>query len=78
MQAAPRGLGMARYLKTGITETAAAEADAQVRAKVEEIIADVKARGDAAVRHWSETFDNWSPETLWLDRFARFEICDDD
>ena len=68
MQAAPRGLGMARYLKTGITETAAAEADAQVRAKVEEIIADVKARGDAAVRHWSETFDNWSPESFYLSK----------
>jgi histidinol dehydrogenase len=41
---------MARYLKTGITEDAAAEADAQVRATVEEIIADIKKRGDDAVR----------------------------
>lgn len=44
---------MARYLDTGITEDAAAEADAKVRAIVEEIIADVKARGDAAGRDWS-------------------------
>jgi sulfopropanediol 3-dehydrogenase len=57
---------MARYLKTGITEDAAAEADAQVRATVEEIIADVKKRGDAAVRDWSMKFDNWGPEDFRL------------
>ncbi len=57
---------MARYLKTGITEDAAAEADAKVRAIVEEIIADVKARGDAAVRDWSIKFDNWGPADFRL------------
>jgi sulfopropanediol 3-dehydrogenase len=57
---------MARYLKTGITEDAAAEADAQVRATVEEIIADVKRRGDAAVRDWSAKFDNWAPNDFRL------------
>jgi sulfopropanediol 3-dehydrogenase len=60
---------MARYLKTGITEDAAAEADAQVRATVEEIIADVKKRGDDAVRDWSMKFDNWAP--------ADFRLSDD-
>jgi sulfopropanediol 3-dehydrogenase len=57
---------MARYLKTGITETAAADADAQVRATVEAIIADIKARGDAAVRDWSAKFDTWSPPSFRL------------
>ena len=57
---------MARYLKTGITEDAAAEADAKVRAIVEEIIADVKARGDTAVRDWSIKFDNWGPADFRL------------
>lgn len=57
---------MARYLKTGITEGAAAEADAQVRATVEEIIADIKKRGDDAVRDWSRKFDNWAPESFRL------------
>lgn len=57
---------MVRYLKTGITEDAAAEADAQVRATVEEIIADVKKRGDAAVRDWSAKFDNWAPDNFRL------------
>lgn len=59
---------MARILKAGITEDAAAEADAQVRATVESIIADIKARGDAAVRDWSAKFDNWAPESFRLTR----------
>jgi sulfopropanediol 3-dehydrogenase len=58
-----------RYLKTGITEDAAAEADAQARKTVEDIIADIKARGDEAVRDWSAKFDNWSP--------ADFRLSDD-
>jgi sulfopropanediol 3-dehydrogenase len=57
---------MARYLKTGITEDAAAEADAQVRQVVEEIIADIKKRGDDAVRDWSQKFDNWAPADFRL------------
>lgn len=57
---------MAKYLKTGITEDAAAEADAQVRSTVEAIIADIKSRGDDAVRDWSEKFDNWKPERFRL------------
>ena len=57
---------MARYLKTGITEDAAAEADAQVRATVETIIADIKARGDDAMRDWSAKFDNWNPAEFRL------------
>jgi sulfopropanediol 3-dehydrogenase len=57
---------MARYLKTGITEDAAAEADTQVRQIVEEIIADIKKRGDDAVRDWSQKFDNWAPTDFRL------------
>jgi sulfopropanediol 3-dehydrogenase len=65
-----RETGLARFLKAGITEGAAAEADAQVRATVEEIIGDVKARGDMAVRDWSLKFDNWAPESFRLDETA--------
>ncbi len=61
---------MARYLKTGITESAAAAADAQVRSTVEQIIADVSSRGDAAVRDWSEKFDRWSPADFRLSKAA--------
>ncbi len=61
---------MAIYLKTGITEDAAADADAAVRATVETIIADIKARGDDAVRDWSAKFDGWNPEEFRLSRAA--------
>ncbi len=57
---------MVRYLKTGITEDAAAEADAQVRKTVEDIITDIKVRGDDAVRDWSAKFDNWAPADFRL------------
>ena len=59
---------MARYLKTGITDVAAADADAAVRATVETIVADIRARGDAAVRDWSKKFDDWSPPSFLLSR----------
>jgi sulfopropanediol 3-dehydrogenase len=57
---------LARFLKTGITEDAAAEADAQVRSTVESIISDIKKRGNAGVRDWSEKFDKWSPNDFRL------------
>ena len=57
---------LARFLKTGITEDAAAEADAQVRSTVESIISDIKMRGNAGVRDWSEKFDKWSPNEFRL------------
>jgi sulfopropanediol 3-dehydrogenase len=38
----------------------------QVRETVERIIADVRDRGDAAVREYSATFDAWSPESFRL------------
>ncbi|MFN8733805.1 MAG: histidinol dehydrogenase, partial [Hyphomonadaceae bacterium] len=61
---------MAKYLKSGISETAAEEADADVRATVEAIIQDIKARGDDAVRHWSLKFDNWGPDDFRLGQDA--------
>jgi sulfopropanediol 3-dehydrogenase len=38
----------------------------QVRETVERILADVRERGDAAVREYSERFDSWSPESFRL------------
>ena len=61
---------MARHLKTGRDAAAIAEDDAKVRATVEGILADIAARGDAAVREYSQKFDNWDP--------ARFRLSDDD
>ena len=68
---------MARYLKTGITEQARADADSKVRATVEGIIADIDARGDAAVREYSTKFDQWSPHEFRLTR-AQIDACYDD
>ena len=50
---------MARYLKTGITEAESEAVDAKVREVVENILADIRSRGDRAVRELSERFDNW-------------------
>jgi sulfopropanediol 3-dehydrogenase len=55
-----------KYLKRGIEAGEAAAIDARTRATVEGILADVEARGDAAVRELSERFDRWSPEQFRL------------
>jgi sulfopropanediol 3-dehydrogenase len=57
---------MARYLKRGMDASAIKAADAAVRATVEQILAEVEARGDAAVRALSEKFDKWSPASFKL------------
>jgi sulfopropanediol 3-dehydrogenase len=38
-----------------------------VRETVTDVIADVRERGDAAVREYSERFDGWSPDSFLLD-----------
>ena len=57
---------MARYLKRGMDASAIKAADAKVRQTVEEILADIDARKDAAVRDLSQKFDNWSPASFKL------------
>lgn len=57
---------MARWLKTARSEQERQEDDAKVRAVVEATLADIAARGDAAVRALSEKFDKWSPESFRL------------
>jgi len=42
------------------------ESDEAVRRTVGEILADVRARGDEAVRAWSEKLDRWSPASFRL------------
>jgi len=54
------------FLKRGMDAGAIEEADAKVRATVEGILSDIKARGDAAVRDLSEKFDKWSPANFKL------------
>jgi sulfopropanediol 3-dehydrogenase len=50
---------MAEWLKHGRQAAAQASADAQVRAIVEGILADIQNRGDEAVRELSIKFDKW-------------------
>ena len=57
---------MPRYLKRGMDASAIKAADAKVRETVEQILADIDARKDAAVRELSQKFDNWSPASFKL------------
>jgi sulfopropanediol 3-dehydrogenase len=57
---------MARFLKRGQDASAIEAADAKVRATVEGILDDVKARGDAAIRDLSKQFDKWEPKSFRL------------
>ena len=67
---------MISHLKKGKSVQAKAEIDSQVRATVENIIADVERRGDAAVRMYSEKFDKWNPASLRLSE-AEIHACID-
>src|SRR3954470_3580637 len=57
---------MPRILKHGISAETAAEVDAGIRATVETLLADIKQRGDAAVREMSAKFDKWDREDFRL------------
>jgi sulfopropanediol 3-dehydrogenase len=55
-----------RHLKAGKPEAERAEDDARVRATVEQVLADIAARGDAAVRELSAKFDRYDPPAFRL------------
>ena len=65
---------MIRVLKPGRSLDAKAEDAAKVKAAVEGVLADIQARGDAAVRQYSETFDKWNPATFRLSQ-AEIDAC---
>ena len=67
---------MIRYLKKGKPAEAKAELNAQVRTTVEQIIADITQRGEAAVREYSEKFDHWNPASLRLSQ-EEIQACID-
>jgi len=54
------------WLKRGKPEAERAADDAQVRATVESVLADISARGDAAVRDLSVKFDKYDPPAFRL------------
>jgi sulfopropanediol 3-dehydrogenase len=55
-----------KVIKPGISQEAAADMDAKVKATVEATLKDIETRGDTAVRELSEKFDKWSPESFRL------------
>ncbi|WP_416416224.1 histidinol dehydrogenase [Paenarthrobacter aromaticivorans] len=57
---------MTTYIKQAAKETDAGQSSASVRKTVEAVIADVRLRGDLAVREYSEKFDRWSPVSFRL------------
>src|SRR5512132_1463380 len=57
---------MPRWLKRGMDASAIKAADAKVRETVENILAQVDERKDAAIREMSEKFDKWSPKDFQL------------
>ncbi|EKE43122.1 histidinol dehydrogenase [Oceaniovalibus guishaninsula JLT2003] len=54
------------YLKRGKSETERGEDDAKTRKIVEQTLADIEARGDAAVRALSRKFDDYEPDSFRL------------
>ena len=65
---------MIRYLKSGMSEEQKASEDTRVRGIVEQMLADIARRGDAAVRDHSEKLDRWCPPSFRLDK-AQIEDC---
>lgn len=67
---------MARYIKEGISEEASFASDMKVRKVVEDILDDIRNRGDEAVRELSMRFDDWNPESFKLSPEQIKEIID--
>src|SRR5690242_13575045 len=61
---------MAKYLKTSIPAAEIEAANSKIQETVAQIIADVKSRGDAAVRELSAKFDSWWPASFRLSQAA--------
>jgi sulfopropanediol 3-dehydrogenase len=57
---------MSRQLKQAASTATLQQDRSDVAEVVAGVIEDVRVRGDAAVRHYSEKFDNWSPESFRL------------
>lgn len=64
---------MTIYLKRGQSEAAIRQTDTSIKTTVEKMISEVELRGDAAVREYSASLDNWSPAAF---RLTDTEIAD--
>jgi sulfopropanediol 3-dehydrogenase len=65
---------MARWLKRGAESEELAETDRRVRAAVEDMLTDIRNRGDAAVRDLSRKFDSWERTDYRLTK-AEISAC---
>lgn len=57
---------MATQLKSAQSKSFADTAQTDIRERVQGIIADIRTRGEAAVREYAETFDHWTPASFRL------------
>ena len=65
---------MATYLKRGASAADTEAAAAKVNETVTEILSRISKEGDSAVRHYSETFDKFSPASFRLSD-AEVQAC---
>ncbi|WP_439487187.1 histidinol dehydrogenase [Algoriphagus sp.] len=57
---------MAKWLKSGRTDSEILKEQTHLKATVSEIISNVESKGDTAVREYSEKFDSWKPDSFLL------------
>ena len=57
---------MIRYIKKRSESNNASEDKSSIEETVRSILSDIRERGDAALRHYSGHFDNWSPANFRL------------
>jgi sulfopropanediol 3-dehydrogenase len=65
---------MAYYLKSSTTQPSGEADTTQVRRIVEQMIADISTRGDAAVHEYSDKFDKWNPASFRLSQ-EQIDAC---
>jgi sulfopropanediol 3-dehydrogenase len=65
---------MIRQIKSGRPLAAKKDDDTRVRATVEQMLLDIEAHGEAAVRTYSENLDQWSPPSFRLSQ-AEIDAC---
>jgi sulfopropanediol 3-dehydrogenase len=63
-----------RYLKSARTKSFVDTAQDEVQTAVRTVIADIRDRGEAAVRDYSERFDHWAPANFRLSQEQISEI----
>jgi sulfopropanediol 3-dehydrogenase len=65
---------MIKQLKAAVPPAELAGTREQVAATVRDVLADIRVRGDDAVRDYSRRFDNWAPESFRLSAAEIAEI----